>query len=189
MRHTTIGRNYAEALYSLGQKRGEAEAYADAFIELDRALASDLRIRRFLETPKIDPPAKQAVLRSALEGRVPEAFLNFVLVVVAKHRQGRLHAIREEYDVILDERAGRVQAEVTLARQPDERLIEEIRSRLSTMLGKTVVANVHVNPAILGGIVVRYGDRVLDGSVRRQLASLKREMMHAGLPQGAAVGA
>jgi F-type H+-transporting ATPase subunit delta len=58
-----------------------------------------------------------------------------------------------------------------------------ISDRLSTLLGKDVVPHITVNPAILGGLVVRFGDRAMDGSLRRQLLSLKREMMNAGLPE------
>lgn len=189
MRDATISRSYAEALLELGQRHDEAEAYGAAFGELDRALAADPRIGRFLETPKIGTAEKQAAMRKALEGKVPETFLRFVIVVIRKHRQGLLHEVREQYDALLDAKAGRVHARITVAREPDEATVREVVDRLTKMLGKTVVAHVEVNPAIVGGIIVKYGDRVLDGSVRRQLVSLKREMMHAGLPHGAAADA
>lgn len=190
MRGGTIGRNYAQALFELGEKHGETEAYRTAFGQLDQVLTEgDGRVRQFLETPKIDDATKQRVLRSALEGRVPERFLRFLQVVIAKGRQRLLHGVREQYDAILDEKSGRVHAQVTLAREPDEATVREIGERLSGMLGKTVVPHVTVNPSLVGGIVVRYGDRVLDGSVRRQLLSLKREMLSAGLPAESAAGA
>ncbi|HSH45642.1 MAG TPA: ATP synthase F1 subunit delta [Longimicrobiales bacterium] len=188
MRDTTISRSYAEALLELGQRSGEAEAYADAFGELDAAVSADPKVRLFLETPKIEASVKQEALRKALEGRVPETFLRFLMVVLAKHRQGLLEAIRQEYEAQLDQRADRVNAQITLARDPDEATVAEIRDRLSKMLGKTVVPHVRVNPGIVGGIIVKYGDRVLDGSIRRQLRSLRREMMHAGLPERASGG-
>ena len=189
MRDQTIARNYAEVLLELGQRHGEAEAYAAAFGDLDAAVKDDPRIRQFLETPKIEQSAKQAALRTAMAGKAPETFLRFLVVVLSKHRQGLLHEIREEYDALLDQRAGRVHAQITLARPADEALVREIGERLSTKLGKKVVPHVTVNPAIVGGIIVKYGDRVLDGSMRRQLLSLKREMLHANLPHEAAAGA
>ena len=183
MRDQTIARNYASALFELGERHGEGEAYAGAFRSLHEALGSDKRIRRFLETPKVEAAAKERVVREALRGQVPERFLRFVLVVMSKRRQRLLGLIRSEYQAMLDEAAGRVHAEVTLARQPDEATEELIAERLSRMLGKTVVPHITVNPEILGGLVVRYGDRAMDGSLRRQLLSLKREMMHASLPE------
>ena len=183
MRDETIARNYAAALYELALTHGDAEGYAAAFRSLTEALESDGRVERFLVTPKVDVGSKQRALREALEGRVPEPFLRFVMVVVAKRRQRLLRAIRLAYESILDEQAGRLHAEVTLAREPDEATREAIAERLSALLGKKVVAHMTVNPMILGGLVVRYGDRRIDGSLRRQLLSLKREMMHATLPE------
>lgn len=183
MRNQTIARNYASALFELGQKYDEGEAYADAFRSLDEAIGVDPRIRRFLETPKVEPSERESAVRKALEGRVPERFLRFVLVVIAKRRQRLLGVIRQEYQTLLDEAAGRIHAKVTLAREPDEATEALIAERLSSMLGKTVVPSITVDPAILGGLVVLYGDHALDGSLRRQLLSLKREMMHATLPE------
>lgn len=186
MSSTTISRSYAQALLEMGRRNGEADAYADAFNELDAALLSDGKIRLFLETPKIDVATKQAAVRKALEGRVPESFLRFVLVVLSKHRQRLLREIRELFLTLLDQDEDRVNAQITLAREPDQETVQAITDRLSKMLGnKTVVPQVRVNPAIVGGVIVKYGDRVLDGSIRRQLTSLKREMMRAGLPEKA----
>lgn len=185
MRNQTIARNYAAALFELGQRHDEAQAYADAFSALDEVLADD-RVLRFLETPKVEPEDKRAVLRTALEGRVPDRFLHFLLLVVTKRRQVLLPVIRSEYRTLLDAAVGRIHADVTLARAADveaERLITE---RLSALLGKDVIPHITVNPAILGGLVVRYGDRAMDGSLRRQLLTLKRQMMHASLPERSA---
>ncbi len=182
MRDTTIARNYAGALLELGNRNNAAEEYAAAFHRLAEALRGDARVRRFLETPAVDAGPKQAVLERALRGQVPDLFLRFVLVVVAKRRQRLLAAIEAAYQALLDEQEGRVHSQVTLARAPDAMLERKIAEDLSTMLGKNVVPHVTVNPAILGGLIVRFGDRCMDGSLRRQLLSLKREMMHAHLP-------
>jgi F-type H+-transporting ATPase subunit delta len=183
VRERTIARNYASALLELGLEHGEEERYARAFAELSETLAGDDRIQRFLATPKVEASVKESVVRQALEGRVPERFLRFVTVVMRKRRQTLLPLIGEEYRSLLDVHAGRMHAEVTLARTPDEATKALITERLSTMLGKAVVPHFTVNPEILGGLVVRYGDRSLDGSLRRQLLSLKRDMMHATLPE------
>lgn len=182
MRDQTIARNYASALFELGQRHDEAQSYADAFDALDQVLA-DERVLQFLETPKVEASEKQAVLRSALEGKVPERFLRFLLVVVAKRRQSVLPWIRSEYREMLDAAVGRIHANVTLAREPDDEAEQLIRQRLSALLGKDVIPHITVNPGILGGLVVRYGDRAMDGSLRRQLLMLKREMMNAALPE------
>ena len=183
MADTTVARSYAAALFEVARRHGEEESFAASFRELTSVLESERLVRRFLETPAISMRAKQEAVRQALEGRVVEHFLRFVLVVVAKGRQRLLSQIRMEYQSLLDEHAGRVHAQVTVAREPDGATQETVAERLSEMLGKTVEPHFRVEPAILGGLIVRYGDRVLDGSLRRQLVSLKRDMMHAHLPE------
>lgn len=180
MRQTTIARSYAEALYETGAKHGQNEEFARAFAELETVLSTEPRIRVFLETPKVEPEQKRRVLSDALEGRVPKLFLNFVQVVLDQRRQRLLRVIAHEYHAVLDERLGRVHARITLAREPDEATREAIMGRLDTLIEETVVSSFRVDPEILGGIIVRYGDRVIDGSVRRRMLALKGELLRAG---------
>lgn len=183
MRDRTVARNYVQALFDLGLEHGEEESYASAFRALSETVAADARIARFLATPKVEAGVKEKVVRGALAGRVPERFLRFVLVVMRKRRQTLLPLMAEEYQTLLDAHSGRVHASVTLAREPDAAMEALIAERLSSMLGQTVVPHITVNPDILGGLVLRFGDRAMDGSLRRQLVSLKRDMMHATLPE------
>lgn len=177
MRDSKVARNYAEALYEIGERHDRHEAFVGAFDELGSVLADEPRIRTFLETPKVEPEQKKRILTEALEERVPPLFLNFLLVVVSKRRQALLSAIAHEYHAVLDERRGRVHVQVTLAREPDRALREAVVDRLSRMLDRTVVPHIRVAPEILGGIIVRYEDRVLDGSLRRRLRSMRSRLM------------
>lgn len=178
----TIARSYADALLDVAAREGAEESFAEAFEELAGVLEDDARIRAFLAAPTIDREEKKRVLTTALEGRVPRLFLNFVLVVVDKRRQRLLTLMAREYRSLLDRRTGRVHAEVVLAREADERLEEDIATGLSQRLGKKVVPHIKVDPKILGGIIVRYEDKVLDASLRRKLLGLRRRMMAADLP-------
>lgn len=184
MRETTIARSYAEALFELGERFDAHEAFAAAFHELAGLIEREPGVRTFLESPRIHPQDKKAALERALDGRVPRLFLNFVLVLVDKRRQGLLAKIAHEYDTLLDEHSGRIHVRVTLAREPDERMEEDIQAELSRLLGRKVIAHVQVDPRILGGLVARWGDRVLDGSLRRRLAGMRRRMLEAELPAG-----
>jgi F-type H+-transporting ATPase subunit delta len=177
VRDTTIAHSYASALYDLAERNGQADEFAGAFERVRALMSEEPRIRLFLQTPKISGDEKKKALRDAFGGRVPPLFLNFLLVVLDKGRQRLIDEIGSEYQNILDEKLGRVHVQVTLAHEADERTEEEIGSGLSRLLGRTAIPHIVVNPEILGGMIVKYGDRVMDGSLRRRLVALRRQML------------
>ena len=177
MREPTIARNYAQALFDAGERSGDTERFAALLEAVAGAIEADDRIRVALDSPRVPKTLKQRVLHQALQHRAPEAFIRFLGAVVKRGRQGILAVINQEYHGLLDLKLNRVHAGVILARKPDKRLLDSIRRRLSAAIGKEVIPHVREDPRILGGIVVRVGDRVMDGSVRRKMAQLRRQML------------
>ena len=169
MKSVTIARNYAEALFAAGDRFNEVlDAVAGA-------IEADERIKTVLESPS--KAAKGKILERALKGEAPVEFVRFLQAVVRRGRQGLLPEIAQEYQVLLDEKLNRVHAGVTLAAEPDGRTQEQLVERLTKALGREVRAYFRSDPRILGGVVVRVGDRIFDGSVRRRLTALQRKMM------------
>lgn len=185
MEQQTVARSYASALFEIGERAGEHEAFTRAFASVNALIASDRRIRDFLGSPKIAVAEKKDVLTGALGNRLPRLFLNFLLVLLDNRRHRLLPAVASEYDQMLDERLGRLNVSVTLAREPDAAGLAGITDRLSKALDKSVIAHVRVEPDILGGIIVRYGDHVMDGSLRRRLLHLRGRMLAAPLTETA----
>ena len=177
MREETIARNYAEALFQVGERNDETERFADLLDALAGAIETDEQIRVVLESPRVPKRQKSEILRRALEGFAPEPLLRFLEAVVKRGRQGILPVISREFQGLVDIKFNRVHAGIVLAREPDAALRDEIRDRLSEILAKDVVTHIRTNPGIIGGIVVRVGDRVMDGSVRRKLKRLRRQML------------
>jgi F-type H+-transporting ATPase subunit delta len=181
-----IARNYAETLLELARRQGgdgAVDAYGRAIDDVGELLRREPRVRRFLETPRIDAESKKRAVRTAFTGRVPEHLLRFLLVVVEKRRQALLPQIADEYHTLVDQLRGRIRAEITLAAQPTPELQSELVATLARKLGKTVVPTFRVDPALVGGIVVRVGDQILDGSLRRRLAALRRRLLEVRLPE------
>ncbi|HKK07494.1 MAG TPA: ATP synthase F1 subunit delta [Gemmatimonadota bacterium] len=176
MIRSAIVDNYARTLLELASREGEAEAYGRLLADLVALGRTEPDVARFLETPRIDLADKKRILREALSGEAPESFVRFVLVVMDKGRQRLLPDMEAAYRDLLDEREGRVHAQVTLAREPDETLREAIVEGLRDVLGGEVVAHFQTDEKIVGGLLVRVGDRVLDGSLRRRLEDLRREL-------------
>jgi F-type H+-transporting ATPase subunit delta len=177
MRDPTIARNYAQALIELGRKANAVDAFGVTLNALATAVREQPVLRRFLEAPQVTETAKRDVLRKSLTGLAPATFVRFVEKVVSNRRQMLIPQIAIEYADLVDQQEGRVHATVTVARASQAADTDALSKRLSEALGKTVLAHVEVNPAILGGIVVRVGDTVMDGSVRRKLGALRQALM------------
>ena len=181
MRDTTVARNYAEALFAIAEKSGSHDEFARALTSVGEMIASDRSIGAFLQTPNVDLVAKKKALRSAFTGRIHPMVLNFILVVLEKRRQRLLGAIAEEYNTLLDEKLGRLHVQVTLAHAADDATEKKIAQELTRILGRAAIPHITVDPNIVGGIVVRFGDRILDGSLRRRLAGMRSRLYEAAL--------
>lgn len=179
MRESTIARNYAEALFESGEKIGKAEEFADLIGGLAAAIESEESIKVALESPMVPKTVKLHVLKKTFEGRAPDQFVRFLGAVVKRGRLRIIPAISVEYALLLDEKFNRVHAKVTLAREPDKNLKQEIVEKLSAFLGKDVIPHYRVNENILGGVQVRVGDLMMDGSILRKLKTLRRKMLKA----------
>lgn len=176
MRDNTIARNYAEALLALATKADNRDGFATMIRDVASAMGQNPTLHRFLESPRVSATEKNEVLAKAYGDRVPRLFLRFLQKLVLNRRQMLIPAVAAEYDALLDHAEGRVHADVTVAQPVADQDVTNIAQSLSTTLGKTVVPNMIVNPAILGGIVVKVGDTVMDGSIRRRLGRLAQQM-------------
>jgi len=175
MRQVTIARNYAEALFELAERGGGAEQWSD-LVDATAAALSTPSIEAVLMSPRVTKAKKIAIITDALKG-APRPFILFLGALVQRGRQMVLGAIADEYRGLLDVRLGRVRASVTLARDVDALTRSVIVERLSASIGKNVIAGFAVDPALLGGVVVRVGDRVYDGSVKKKLAVLRQKLL------------
>ncbi|MDQ6925364.1 MAG: F0F1 ATP synthase subunit delta [Candidatus Eremiobacteraeota bacterium] len=176
-RAETVSRNYAETLFALATRAGDIEGWGRMAQEIVDALHADPRLRLFLESPRVSAEHKTEMLGRAFQDRYPRMFVRFFQTLVTKGRQRLLGEIVAEYQALVDEAEGRVHAEVTLAAAPSEADRAALAASLSRVLGKQVMPHVTVNPAIIGGVIVKMGDTVMDGSVRKRLATLRRALM------------
>lgn len=177
MRETTVARSYAEALLELATREGAVETYDRQLGQVADLIRSETKLRDFLETPRIDAEEKKRVIGDVLRGQVPDRLLRFLFVVIDKRRQRLLSAIAAEFSDFADEHFGRLRVEVTTAVEPGSELKDRLRERLSRAFGREVLPRYRVKPEILGGVIVRVEDRIMDGSVRHRLQSLRRQLL------------
>jgi len=176
LRTETVARNYAEALFQLGERSGNVDLYANLLDAVAAAVEQTPRVQAILMSPRIPKAEKAQLLGGALRD-TPREFVLFLQALVRRGRQQILRPVATEYMNLLDQKLDRVRAAVTLARTPDEKLKRNIQEALSRQLGKQVIPAFSVDPEILGGAIVRVGERVLDGSLRRRMTRLRRQLL------------
>jgi len=177
MRDTTIARNYAETLLALAAKAGDLRGWGAMLSDVATAMETTPTLRLFLESPRVSAAQKNKVLGEALQDRMPRLMVRYLQSLVSHRRQMLIPEIASEYLDLVDAKEGRIHARITVARETDESERGMIVRELSRLFGKDVVPHVSVDPSILGGLIVHVGDTVLDGSVRKRLASLRRRML------------
>ena len=175
MRDVTIARNYAETLLALAEHQKAIEPWG-GMIDVTAAAFSTASIEAVLMTPRVPRDKKIALVTMALTG-YPKPFTLFVGAVIRRGRTMLLGQIADEYHTLVDAKMNRVRAGITVAREIDALAKSVIVERLSTALAKNVIGGFRTDPALLGGVIIRIGDRIYDGSVRKRLAGLRHKLL------------
>jgi F-type H+-transporting ATPase subunit delta len=179
VKSSVVARNYAEALLTIATQAQAVEKIGELLDAVAGAIASDTSLKAVLMSPRVRKSQKQEMLARALGNVAPPAFIKFLQAVVQRGRQDIFSEMSEAYQLLADKHFNRVHASVVTAREADEKLRQVVTERLTKAMGKTVLPQFRVDPAIVGGIIVRLGDRVLDGSIRRRIQTLRTRMLNA----------
>lgn len=169
---STIARPYAEAAFRLADAQGKLADWSVALANL-AAVASDARVRAAIGDPSLSAAKVAGLFISILAGKLTGETENFVRVLAENGRLDVLAEIRAQYEMLKNEREGVVEAEVTTAFELDPAQVADLVSRLEKKTGRKVKARVSVDKALIGGVKVVIGDKVIDGSARAQLAALE----------------
>ncbi|HEX3727166.1 MAG TPA: ATP synthase F1 subunit delta [Pirellulales bacterium] len=169
---------YAKALLAAAEKAGQAELLVDELSAVVReALDSAPRLEAVFASALISSEEKAQLLDRLFAGRVSAMLLDF-LKVVAKHgRLDILRAIAQQCDKLLDELRGRLRVHVQTATPLADGLVGRLNDSLTRLLGGQPKVDSQVDPALIGGVLMRVGDTVYDGSVARQLHQAREQMI------------
>jgi len=178
--HSPLALTYAQALLELAKEPGEAETVGEELAELRKALLADPMGMELLNDPALGVAERHKLLDRVFQNRVSPLVMNFLHVLGEKGRLRLLLAIAGEYHDLLDKRAGKIEVDVTVAFRLDEQTFENVRQRIGTALKKDVVLHQYVDEKILGGMILRVQDKMIDGSVRTQLSALRQRILDAG---------
>lgn len=168
-----VGEAYANALIGFGQSGGNTEQLLEQLGGVVDVLHDVPKLNAALQSPGVVMAEKKVLLEKALTGKVDGKLMNFLKIVLEKGRFDCLPSIRSSAEKIFDEMSGRVQATVTTAEPIDESVRKRIEENLSKKLGKQIQLTPKIDTTVIGGMVVRIGDTVYDGSVQNQLHQVR----------------
>lgn len=191
MARTTSSRRYAEAVFDLARRDGTEDAWLAALEAAARTFGSDA-VLRIVENPAIPLVERRRAVRAALAGAAAEPvggqLDNLVGLLVERRRVALLAAVAREYRRLLDRQRGVVAAVVTSAAPLTADETAAVQARVEAMTGATVSLRSEVDPALIGGLTVRIGDRLLDASIQGRLERLRSQLL-AGSRQPHGTGA
>jgi len=174
-----VARRYAKALFSLGQKKGaaELEGYGSDLAKLAEIFSTDANLSKVFRSPIFSADKKKAVAVALTDKvGVSAAVKNFVLLLADKGRLANLPEIQAVYARLQDEAQGVLRGLLTTAVALDKKRQDGLKATLEKKSDKKLVLDYGVDPAIIGGLVLKIGDQVLDASLRAQLQMLKENI-------------
>jgi F-type H+-transporting ATPase subunit delta len=167
-------KRYVQAIVEIAREQQNFEAW-ERDLDLLGAMVADSRVDAFLDNPSVQAAQKKHAVDIVLKDAQPEA-RNLAHLLVERHRTGIIPDLVTAFHEALLAEQGIVVADVTTAEPLDERMQAEVRERLGTLLGKTVQLRMHTDPDIIGGLVAKVGDQVIDGSVQTRLRRLRQRL-------------
>ena len=171
-----LGSTYAKALIGAAQSAGAADEVIGQLNELTDALRDNPSLQQAFASPRIDADEKSRVIDRLLGGTSHPTLVNFLKVMARRERLGYVPAVAAAAEELHDEMMGRVVAMVRTAVPLDDDLREQVRQRLCEQLQADVRLRESVDPDLIGGMVVRVGDRVYDSSVANRMKQMKKRV-------------
>jgi len=176
MSDATVARRYAQALYQEAETAGNVERIDEDMQSVQESLDASRELDLFFRSPIVGREKKKAVIVKLFDGKVDPLIVRLMQLLVEKGREDILPAVIRQYSALRDERLGIVEARVRTAMPMEFDETEDLRKALEAKTGKKVRLRIEVEPELIGGAVVRIGDRVYDGSVQHQLESLRDQL-------------
>jgi F-type H+-transporting ATPase subunit delta len=173
-----LARIYGSSLFEVAQNEGKLEIVREQLAQFADAVRADRTLQVFLFSPYFSSEEKKQGLARSLSG-TDEVLMRFLELLVEKHRMPVLFRIREQYESLCEQAERRLGVEITSAVELDAGTAANVAEQIGRHTGKQVDLRRRVDPEIIGGLIVRVGNSILDASVRTRLESLRREVARA----------
>jgi F-type H+-transporting ATPase subunit delta len=170
------GRRYAEAAFQLAQRDGAVDEWQRDLV-LAAGLARDESVARAVDSPAVPFGERRKIVEQMLDGRVSPQARNLALLLAERGRFAVLPDVSVEYDALVRKSRGIVAATVTTPAPLTQNELAQVRVRVEQLAGASVELTTAIDPALLGGLTIRIGDRLIDASVRGRLERLRDRLV------------
>jgi F-type H+-transporting ATPase subunit delta len=173
-----IARIYAQSLFEVARERGKLDAIHEQLGQVADTIAENRDLQVFLFSPYFTSAEKRDGIARAVSGAEPE-LMNFLELLAEKHRMPVIFRIRERLDELWAKEKGQLEVRLTSAVELDPEIVKRVRSEIERQTGQTIELSSEVDEGIIGGLVLKVGNMVLDASLRSKLERLRREVAQA----------
>ena len=178
MLNLQLAHKYAAAIFEIAQEEDKLDEYGKELQKVKRELFSVNGVREYFSDPRIEPTAKRELVQKAFKGDLSGVVYNFLMLLVDKRRISLIDAIEDDFRAMSNKAQGIVVADVTTAATFGDAQQKALQKKLAEVTGKKIQLRLHEDIDLIGGIVVKIGDKRIDGSVRGRLNSLTRELIN-----------
>lgn len=177
MLNLQLARKYSRAIFLLAQEENKLVEYGQQLTEVSQVIFGQADLKAFMTNPLIQAKSKRELVTKLFREDVSHTVFNFLMLLIDKKREALLEEISHEYEVYSNQARGIVIADVTTARIMGEVQSASLKSKLEEVTGKTIKLRPHIDAAIIGGAVVRMGDKRIDGSITGRMQALQAELL------------
>ena len=175
---SAAAKRYAKAVFDLASESGELDNVTSEFRALGALVDGNAELKLALSNPMVDPAERKALMKAILDRAGASALTKNAVLLITDHRRSDvLPQIAADLARLSDEKAGRIQAEVTSAAALSEPQYQRVSASLEKLTGRKISLARKVDASLIGGVVVRVGDRVFDGSVATRLRELRTALL------------
>ncbi|MBF0119569.1 MAG: ATP synthase F1 subunit delta [Desulfobacterales bacterium] len=177
MKNLKVGRRYAKALLLIGKEDGKSELYREELVGFVSLLEKEIALSQAICNPLYSASERRKVLQIVIEKLVlSKVITQFLFLLFEKGRIDFLSTISDFYQKLADELKGVMRASLISASELSTETVEKIRATLSKMTGKDIILELKQDPSLIGGVVVKVGDLVLDGCIKTQLHNMRESL-------------
>jgi F-type H+-transporting ATPase subunit delta len=170
---------YAQSILELANEQKQAEPIGQELASLKQIIDDNPQVREVFTNPAISADERDQLLQRVFKGKIAPLLFNTLGVLNQHNRLGLITQIAQAYDELLDKQLGKIEVDLTVAQKLDQAQLDQAKKRISQALGRDAIVHQYVDDSIIGGMIVRVGDKLIDASVRYQLQAMKKQLLES----------